>query len=139
MNSFTTRHSSVAPRGFAALLSAILLSAILTALVFGASTSAIWARYDQLDRENKLQSSALADSCAYDALLQFVQNPASISQAETISISSGTCSIDQITYANNLLTISTHAKSNESSAVSMLTANVDPVSDTLSIISWRQK
>jgi hypothetical protein len=51
-------------RGFIALTSAIIISAMLLVVVVGGSLTGIYARYDMLDAELKERSAALADACA---------------------------------------------------------------------------
>jgi hypothetical protein len=55
-------------RGYIALISTLLLSAALTALVLGASTHVFQTRLKQLTVAYKLQSYSFAYSCIYAAL-----------------------------------------------------------------------
>jgi hypothetical protein len=76
---------TVPVRGYIAIVSAIIISAILTSLVFTESASVFWSRYDQSDNQNEISTRAVGTSCAYEALLQYKEDPASFSTMETIS------------------------------------------------------
>jgi len=62
-------------RGFVALMSVIIISAILLVLVFTLGISSFLNRFDVLDTENKHISVALAEACASTAMLKLAQNP----------------------------------------------------------------
>jgi hypothetical protein len=61
-------------RGFIALVSTIVISFILTALLFTVSTSSFYARADTLSAEAKRISLGLAESCVNVALLSISRN-----------------------------------------------------------------
>ncbi len=59
--------------GFAALISAILVSSVLLVMAVPLARAAFWARFDLLARENKKISLNLARSCADLALLKIAR------------------------------------------------------------------
>lgn len=61
-------------RGFIALVSVVIISAILLALVFTLSVSSFFTRFSALDAEFKRQSVALAEACINVAVLKFSQS-----------------------------------------------------------------
>lgn len=61
--------------GFIALMSVIIISAILLVLVFTLGVSSFFNRFDALDAENKRISLGLAEACVNVAMLKIAQNP----------------------------------------------------------------
>ncbi len=64
------------PKGFIALVSAIIISAILLVVVISGSLGSIYSRFDTLDAELKERSASAADACADQALLKVANDPA---------------------------------------------------------------
>lgn len=60
--------------GFIALMSTMIISAILMALLFSSNMSSFNARFDALDSEYKRIAEGLAESCVNQALLKLGQN-----------------------------------------------------------------
>lgn len=56
--------------GYVALISAILVSAVMMALAVSVSRAAFWGRFDALARENKIIAGEMAKGCASQALLK---------------------------------------------------------------------
>lgn len=56
--------------GYVALISAILVSAVMMALAVSVSRAAFWGRFDALARENKIVAGEMAKGCASQALLK---------------------------------------------------------------------
>jgi hypothetical protein len=63
-------------RGFIALMSVILISAILLVLVFTLGVSSFFNRFSTLDREYKRLSLDLAEACANVAMVKIAQDSA---------------------------------------------------------------
>ncbi|MES2087828.1 MAG: hypothetical protein V4467_02435 [Patescibacteria group bacterium] len=61
-------------KGFIALMSTIIISTILMAIVFTTNMSSFYARFDALDGEFKRKAFALAESCANETLLRLAKN-----------------------------------------------------------------
>ena len=62
-------------RGFVALMSVIVMSAVLLVLLVTLNTSSFFSRFDALDSENKRVSTGLAESCVSALALKLAQNP----------------------------------------------------------------
>ncbi len=60
--------------GFIALISVIIICAVLLLVVIGSSLSSFNSRFNLLDSELKQRSAAAADACANYALLQLAQD-----------------------------------------------------------------
>src|SRR5512137_2260381 len=61
-------------KGFVALISAVIVAAVLLAIAPAAARSAFWARFDSLARENKNIALQIARGCAEQALLGVARN-----------------------------------------------------------------
>jgi hypothetical protein len=122
------------PRAFVALMSVVIISAILLMYVFVLSSSSFFARFDSLDRENKRISLSRAESCVNAALLKIAQDAAYAPTApETVTVSGGTCTICQGTNSTNVLTRAVH-----NGAYTNIRATVAVVSGTYTITSWSE-
>jgi len=78
--------------GFILLMSSIVISVILVAVVFSLSFGGFFTRFNLLDGYNKEASLALAQACGEIAVLKKVQDPF-YSGNEVFTIGSQTCSI----------------------------------------------
>src|SRR6185437_13877532 len=101
-------------RGFIALLSVIVISAVLLGLMAGANTAGFFSRFAELDGEYKQGSYALAESCANIALLALAQNYSYAPWGQQVMLDSSSCYIDSIeatatTGAGETVRIKTHA------------------------------
>lgn len=79
-------------RGFIALTSAIIISAVLLLLVISGSLTGMYARYDMLDSELKQASAALADSCVEIVRLRIAAD-ARYGGEETVPVGTESCRI----------------------------------------------
>lgn len=61
-------------KGFVALISTVVISAVLLVAAASVSRAAFWARFGLLARENKKISAARAEGCVQAALLRIVRN-----------------------------------------------------------------
>ena len=61
-------------KGFVALISTVVISAVLLVAAASVSRAAFWARFGLLARENKKISAARAEGCVQAALLIIVRN-----------------------------------------------------------------
>jgi Tfp pilus assembly protein PilV len=114
-------------RGFAALVSVLIISAILTVITFEASTASYLARADLFDAENKTQSSAAARACVQAALLKLAQNSAyqPAPAGDTVSIENGqSCVIAGAAASGNDILVTTRASTH--GAQTRLTVTVHP-------------
>ena len=79
------------PQGFIALMSAIIISAILLVAIISGSLTQFYSRFNVLDQEFKERSSSLADACAQSLLLQLTYSTSY--NGGTITVGSDTCTI----------------------------------------------
>lgn len=93
------------PRGFVALMSVIIISAILLLYVFGLGASSFFARFDALDSENQRIARSAAESCVNEALLQIAQGTIVTGPVTKAGV---TCSICSGTDATHVVTRAVH-------------------------------
>ncbi len=91
-----TSHNRQKNKGFIALMSSIIISAVLILIVINMSMTGFYTRSNILDSEIKEMSLALADSCIDIALLGFAQNASYSGNVNTI-VGENTCFIGPIT------------------------------------------
>ena len=85
------------PKGFIALMSAILISAVLLLIATGGSLSGFYSRTTSLNSEYKERTYALADACVSQTLLALSQNPLYAGTATTTVSGTGVCFTGTIT------------------------------------------
>jgi hypothetical protein len=129
-------------RGFVALISVIVISAVLLSFMASVGLASFYARFDALGIENKREATALAESCANTALLALSTStdPAHYDpsdQAIVIGTDAAgkvmTCIIKDAIHTGSNVTISTYASSGNSfSSVSVVAA----LSPKIELISW---
>ena len=109
------KKTRIHPRGYIAVVSAAIISAILLAVVLAESTSVFWSRYDQLAYENYIRATLQAESCSYEAILKFTEDASSVTASTTISTPisidgfSGNCIIQSVATTSTRITFSTSA------------------------------
>lgn len=114
--------------GFVMLMSSIIISAVLVAVVFSISFSGFFTRFNLLDSYNKEASLALAEACGNIAILKKVQN-SSYAGGESLAIGSETCTVNPITG----LEIKTTA--NKDGAISNILINLN---SSFVVTRWRE-
>ena len=130
-------YTSTQPRGFVALMSVTIISAVLLVFVFGLGAVSFFARFDALDSEHKRISLSLAESCVSAALLKIAQDPAytPAPAGDQITIQTGkTCKICPGTTNSIIVTRAVH-----NSAYSNIRASVAVSNGTYTITSWREE
>lgn len=139
--------SSNAQRGFVALMSVIIISAILLTMLFTLNMASFFARYDALASENKRVSLGLAEACMEAAKLKIAQDsvytPASGGDCVSVSDTCGaagaskTCKICSVSGAGNSRTIVTRAVTNGSYTTILMTGTISPGSFT--VTDWGEQ
>jgi len=74
------------PRGFAALISVLIISAILVVLTLSESTAAFFARADLYDAESKKQAVSIARGCIEAELLRLAEDSAHTAHNFCVSV-----------------------------------------------------
>ena len=79
------------PKGFIALMSAIIISAVLLILATGGSLGGFYTRMNSLSAEYKEKTYSLAQACVAHTLLALSQDPSYAGNATTTVSSTETC------------------------------------------------
>jgi hypothetical protein len=121
-------HGNKQQRGFIALMSAIIISAILIVATVTGSLSGFYTRFNILDMEFKNRSSALADACVDTLLYQLATNGSVTAGVVSVG-SSDHCEIKTATSPYKIQALFNNSYTN-------LIVGVDQ--DTLSVTSWQE-
>lgn len=121
-------------KGFVALMSVIILSAILLIIVMTLSTSSFFKRYEILGSELKERSLSNAEACVDEGLLIIANNESHNSTTTTILSSLDSCTLSPIPNSGNPKIF--YATSNMRNYVTNIKVTVDP--STVSVISWEE-
>ncbi len=140
--------------GFIALMSAIIISAILLGLLVTSSGNGLSTRIDELNRELKRESEGLAQSCAESALLAIAENYSYTPNigGDVVAVDDNSCTVDSVTYgAEDVVThvktatIQTHAEFRQTWTTLRVTASVassavahNPPIPPVSVTSWQE-
>lgn len=120
--------------GFAALMSAIIISVILLLIITNLGLTGFYSRADILDSELKDRSSALAEACVDMAILKLV-NSANYTGTEIITVSgSDTCTIHSINGSADPIIVTTKAIFQNATT----NLNVKLNKSDLSVVSWEE-
>ena len=120
--------------GFIALMSVIIISAILLLVAVTAGLTGFYSRSNILDAEFKERSVALADACVDQALLQIAINP-SYGGDTTVTLSDkDQCYIGPVPPGSGIKTFKTQAIFQN--AYTNLEITID--TSDISIVSWKE-
>jgi len=122
-------------RGFIALISAIITSAVLLIIAVALSLSSFYGRYNVLDTELKKMSVGLAEACVEQGLLMLATNTNNPATTTVEVIKGKYCDLGPIPPSGNLRTFLTQASS--SSYFTTLKISVNPDTN-FSITSWEE-
>ena len=121
-------------RGFIALISVVIMSAILLVLLFTLDITSFFDRFDALDIENKHVSAALAEACIQSALLRNAQgNYATGSVGLDIADPEKRCTICTNTASGVIKTRAVYR-----GAYTSLNVAITPVLGAVHITSWSE-
>ena len=84
-------------RGFIALITSVIISAVLLLVATNLNLTGFYASSNLLDYELKEISFNLAEACVDTAILKIINNPAYSPANETINIEGNDCVIESIT------------------------------------------
>jgi hypothetical protein len=122
-------------KGFIALISVIIISAVLLVVTSTLSFSGFYGRYNILDSELKERSKSLAEACGDIAILKLAGDiNYSHTWPEVININEKSCSIENISSDGTNTTINTQGTTNGGAYITkiqIVLKNLD-----LSIVSW---
>ena len=121
-------------KGYVAITSAFIITALILVIVLGVSLSAVLTRENILSSDLKETSKALAEACAETALLKLAQN-SSYAGNETITVAASTCSIVAVVASGTKKIITTTGRAGDVYTNLRVTASSSPV---LSISGWEE-
>jgi hypothetical protein len=137
-------------KGFVALMSVIIISAILLGLTAAANTAGFFSRFSELDGEYKQASYALAGACVNTALLTLAQQYAYAPSNQQVMLGSDSCIIVGVTTvsaaaSSKTVTIQTRAAYKNTFTTLQVTAQVQnplvagtAVAPDIIAVSWRE-
>ncbi len=120
-------------KGFVALISSIIISAILLIILTTLSLGEFYTRYNILDSELKERSRDIADACVDETLLAIANNSAYTGN-ETKTVNENTCFID--TVVTNGSEKSFRIRAIYQNYFTSLKIIID--SSTLNVLSWEE-
>ncbi len=101
-------------KGFIALISSIVMSAILLLITTTLSLSSFFTRFAILESEYKERSSALAEACVDSALVKIAIDNTYSPSNEIVRVGSDSCLIKRVTTVGTQKTIVTQGNYQES-------------------------
>ena len=121
-------------QGFIALITAILISALLMGITLTQSRAAFYFREELLESEQKAQSRALAESCVHEAILHLTLD-ASYAGNEEVPIADQYCTIKTIQSTATTKIITTNASVRDTATDLKVGVSVPDYS----ITSWQEE
>ena len=121
-------------RGFVALISTIIIMAVLLLVIASVGLVGSYSRFNMLDSELKERSIAAADACADEAILQFALDPGYSGGALVLN-ALDSCRSGKRDAGTSTIGFSVQATSSDH-AVTNLRILLDK--DDLSVISWQE-
>lgn len=127
--------------GFIALISILIISAVLLATTLGLAQFGIANRFFILNLEQKTDSKRLAEACVQIARIYAYNDPARVvapADNKYIKLTNGGCVIRSLStdVSSHEVTIETIATSSD--AITNLSVLVDTTNDAYSFKSWRE-
>lgn len=119
-------------KGFIALISSIVMSAILLLITTTLSLSSFFTRFTILESEYKERSSALAEACVDSALVKIALDNTYSPSNEIVRVGNNTCLIKRVTTLGTQKTIVTQGNYQES----YTNLSVTIQTNNLQIVSW---
>jgi hypothetical protein len=121
--------------GFIALISILIISAVLLATTLSLAQFGIANRFFILHLEQKAVSEKLAEACAHIARIQVYNDPAYVTYtATTVPIAGDTCTIRSIEATDDESSIEVQAITGESVTNLLVVVN----NDTGDFVSWTE-
>lgn len=132
------KYKSIGERGFVALMSVIIISAILLVLIFTLGASSFFSRFDSLDAENKQESLGLAEACVNAAMLDIAQGDNFISEQPAVVVDSSnskkTCRICEATSGGVILTRAVY-----NSSYTNLSLTISTTPGSFAVTNWSEQ
>lgn len=128
------QETNINNKGFVALMSVTIISAILLIIAVTISTSSFYERYEILGAELKERSLSNAEACADEGLLLLANNESHTATTTTTLTNSDTCTLGPIPSSGNPRIY--YSTSNKGNYVTNLKISADPT--TISVNSWEE-
>jgi fructose-specific phosphotransferase system IIC component len=126
------------PQGYIAVISALILSTVLTTGILAVSTSIFWNRFEKQERADRQKSLLLAESCIYEAILLYAEDSRTRLHSLLVSVDShATCAIDSVASQGNTQTFTAHSFI-KNARVFLQATTYKNSSHVLSITSWHE-
>jgi hypothetical protein len=122
-------------RGFIALMSALIISAVLLLMATSGSFAGYYSRTNSLNSEFKARSAALADACANQTLLALANDSTYTGNATTTVSGSDVCWTGPITKSGGHFSFKTRGYVGKAYTALYVVANTAD----LSIVSWSEQ
>jgi hypothetical protein len=120
--------------GFVALMSSIVISILLMAIIFSVALTDFFSRFNILDTESKEKSLNLAESCADIANLDLLSDPDTSINNRTESVGDQECTIFSAQSSGSQYVITTQGVVNKSYTNLRITRN----SATNALATWKE-
>lgn len=118
-------------RGFVALITSVIISAVLLMVAINLSLTGFYARSNLLDFELKEMSYHLAEACIDTAILKLINNPNYNPTSESVDINEYKCAIESIT--GNII----KTKADYRNYITNLEVEINP--SDMSIVKFEEK
>jgi len=125
-------HAINKQKGFIAIVSSLIIAAMLMLILFTLNFNQFMARFNILDSEYKEQSLALAEMCIENGILHLAQDP-TFSGGVTLGSGSDTCDLLTISTSGSNTILRSTASIN--SSFSNIRVEVDP---NLAVVTWNE-
>ncbi|MBX4192458.1 hypothetical protein KW798_03160 [Candidatus Parcubacteria bacterium] len=124
-------------RGFIALISVLIISAVLLALVLSVSFNGLSSRFALLDIEHKIESQKLAEGCVQTGIIVVANDSLRVVTNRLVKIGKGQCmlTVSPSTPVSGKSQIDATASSSD--AATNLRVTLD--SSTASVLSWSER
>jgi hypothetical protein len=127
--------------GFIALISILIISAVLLATTLGLAQFGIANRFFILNLEQKTDSEKLAEACVQIARIYAYNDPARVvTPADNlyVKLTNGGCVIRSLSTDGSSQEVSIETVATSSDAITNLSVLVDTTNDTYTFKSWRE-
>ena len=125
-------------RGYIALISAIMISAVLIIISISISTTSFFSRFNVADAEYKKRSKALAEACIDQGLLKYAQDPSYTGNNEVVNVGSDTCKVVSVASSGSNVIVQAKGEfpNTANKAVTNIQVTVD--SSSFALVSWEE-
>jgi hypothetical protein len=128
--------NTIDEKGFAALLTVVIISAVASLVVLGVSLRAIDEIELGFGNQESNESLTLANLCAEQALMKLL-SVLDYAGGETVTVGSETCTISSVSGTGNYNRV-INAESTVSNRTRRVKVTVSQISPVMEIVSWEE-